>query len=152
MIEHAGTQGAKQQTWEPDNPRALLKRILDENPNLPEQASRSMMLEQLNADPLRYIPGLLAYWWPSNYRSLTASQRTRQPKPSAVEMVSKLREDLLDLMLSNGKSLRNCTFGECAKEGGWLVELSKQGHPNEFIGQKMTLEQVASFWFQPATQ
>jgi hypothetical protein len=30
--------------------------------------------------------------------------------------------------------LRDSTFGECAKAGGWLLRISKLGQPGEIVG------------------
>lgn len=148
-----GNQGAKQQTWTPDNPRALLKRLADENIGATEQVLRALMADAINHDPLPYVQALLAYWWPSNYRSLFEAKTTRKRNTLTVsELVDQMRARLFDLVLSNGKTLRNCTFAECAKESGWLLALSKKGKPNELVGKKLTLKQVGEIWIPPATQ
>jgi len=146
-------QGAKEQTWVPDNPRALLKRIYDENPNATETALRALLLEAVNRDPLKYTDGFVAYWFGPNFRSLIQPPLQIQKKKTlSLDAIAYLESKLLDRVLSNGKPLRACTFGEVAKESGWLKALSKLGKPSEIVGEKLTLDQVAAVWMPPASQ
>jgi hypothetical protein len=47
---------------------------------------------------------------------------------------------LSNFVLPNGKMLRDCTFAECAMEGGWLTALSKMGQPGDKVGAVLHLE------------
>ena len=153
MKQELGVQGAKQQSWVRDNPRALLKRISDENPNADEKTLRALFSDALFRDPLTHLNALIAYWWSSNYRALTEKpQRQISPTRLTQEDIALARSRLMHLVLSNGKALKDCTFGECAKEGGWLIVISRMGEAQEVVGEKLTLDQVAAVWSPPATQ
>lgn len=45
---------------------------------------------------------------------------------------------LMDLTLPSGKKLRDATFAECSKAGGWFKVLATKGKPSEIVGEKMS--------------
>lgn len=71
------------------------------------------------------------------------SAEARQERSAATrEAVSALKEQLkaclMDHLLSDGTPLRSGTFGNAARDGGWLSDVGKLGKPNEIIGKKLT--------------
>jgi len=64
----------------------------------------------------------------------------------------KLREVLLlDLVLPNGKTLREATGADCARAGGFYVEVSKHIKPTQVVDKHLTeanLRDIRSRYFQ----
>lgn len=112
---------------------------------------------------------LLEYWFTNNYNSLLAffaqpgapsrqqravakhaakKKRTEQIKTAAVEAVAQIV--LLDLMLPNGKALRECTGLECRqlgrKVGSWLVRIADQIKPDQIVGNVLKEEEVRKLY------
>lgn len=45
---------------------------------------------------------------------------------------------LMDLLLPNGKKLRDSTFAECSAAGGWFKQLATRGKPSQIVGKVLT--------------
>lgn len=77
-----------------------------------------------------------------NKHSVAVQKKTRKARAEGKRtrhaVTAKLQMALMDHMLSNGKLLRFATFGECAKEGGWLATLAKCGKPTQLVGNVLT--------------
>lgn len=139
-----GTLGAKVQSWRKDNPRNLLKRMIEESP----KKSKDRLLQEFSdyvrsAAGMEYLDAIVEYWFSNNWHSLaekrdikitTATTKARTEafkstiKERAVQMV------LLDLTMPNGKILRNCTGRDCKKAGGWFARIAEKVRPAEKVG------------------
>lgn len=49
---------------------------------------------------------------------------------------------LLDLILPNGKLLRDAKFEDCAKAGGWFSKVAQMGEPDQVVGEMLSEEQL----------
>lgn len=97
---------------------------------------------------------LFQYWFKNSYRDFVVAEMTpnsiavlpvRRAVVSAAErgsavsiLVDRMEARLMDHLLSDGTALRFATFGQCTKEGGWLLAIGKQGKANEVVGKKLT--------------
>lgn len=72
------------------------------------------------------------------------------------EMRAKLRSVvLLDLVLPNGKALRDATGAECAKAGGFFADVAKSVTPSQVVGKHRTegeLQNIKARFFQKNTK
>ena len=57
---------------------------------------------------------------------------------------------LMNLPMPNGKLLRDCTFAESSKFGGWFVTIAKYGKPTEKIGKKLTETDLQNLYMRNA--
>src|SRR5690348_1209258 len=136
-----GRTGAKQQTWEKRSARALLREIVEAHPDYDEEAIYHEMQEQCAA----YFPEILRYWVTNNLKALRPRKRGEQTADRTASMektVGRMKMLLLDTVLPTGKMLRDSTFAEAGKTGGWLTRLSKCGQPGEIIGATMSEKEV----------
>lgn len=53
---------------------------------------------------------------------------------------------IMDLILPSGKTVRDSTFAECKKAGGFLGFLATKGKPSQIVGKVFNDEQVQKFW------
>ncbi len=129
----------------------VLKGIIKANPRASEKELSNLTWEKINDQQIKQI---FDYWFANAYRSfrvevdknsVTILRQYRDMRAERAEgkkrrsiIKQKLNMALMDHMLSNGKLLRDGTFGDCAKEGGWLLAVSKLGKPNEIVGKKLT--------------
>lgn len=150
-----GYTGAKRQSWEKYNPRDLLRDAIRSRPKASEAEIREVVFETVRNEK-EYLPAIFDYWFTNNFRQFFVEfgkhstsvlevkkkysrRESNQPTRFEVEAEKeKMRPILMDFCLSDGKKLRDATFGECAKESGWLREIAKQGKHNEIIGKHLT--------------
>jgi hypothetical protein len=155
-----GTTGAKRQSWY-DNPREVLRRIVEKNPSWSRDRLFIEFKRIVEKKPT-HLETIIEYWFSNNYHSLIerpdATERNRVRVEKTEQLRAALNEKikehakivLLDMLMPNGKKLRECTGSECkilsSKIGAWLLRLSKQMKPNEFVGDVLTETQVKDFY------
>lgn len=155
MELNTGTLGAKVQSWEKNNARELLARLVTNNPSLDDEA----LFHIFAAECAPYFHEIVRYWVANNLRALRPRTRAsgssvdrtadRAAAVEAVKAEAKARATklvLLDFVLPNGKMLRDCTFAECAKAGGWLTKLANKGQPNEKVGAVLSEKEIKAVW------
>ena len=160
-----GVYGAKHQSWQPANPRDLLKRIIGKNPKADKNELMGLFREAVEDDP-KIISVIVEYWFVNNYQSLMAPRSaasskadialrreaiTASLKAKAAAMIEKkaivkAKIILLNMVMPSGKKLRDTTFAECAelseRMGQWLSDLSVMGAPNQKVGCVLTEDKV----------
>ncbi len=70
-------------------------------------------------------------------------QREKEIIAKEKEIITKVVEKAkniirMELIMPNGKKLKDCTFKECSAMGGWLKVLATKGMPGEKVGDKLT--------------
>jgi hypothetical protein len=163
-----GTYGAKRQSFHDASPRGLLEKVVRQHPNADqdelEEAHWELMVKQIKAGNLEFVKAMHAYWFAPNLRSLirfSEQQRNlkrNQAKASAIATAkaastkaksvfeSITRIVILDLVLPNGKKLRDCTGKDCAKAGGLYAKIAGRVKPNQIVGQVLTEDQIRKMW------
>lgn len=165
--EMSGVRGAKVQTWKATNPRQLLKRIIEENPGSDRVALlhifRDTMWREDEAED--YVDVIVEYWFANNYHSLVGPQPvadrvgTRRRTADMAERISerltaKIAEEakiaLLEMVLPNGKQLRQCSGAECKamapRIGGWLSRVAGKVGSKKLVGDVLTEESVRELY------
>jgi hypothetical protein len=156
-----GTTGAKRQSWEKDNPRELLRRLIERHP---ENSRKRHLAEfkKLIANRESYWNTIVEYWFSNNYSSLIdpPDQEERQSRAleKQAELQTRLEQEiearvkiaLLDMVMPNGKALRECTGKECrhfsSKIGAWLLRVAKQIKPTDRVGDVLTEKQLRKLY------
>lgn len=134
----------------------LLQNTMRDNPRGSEKEIHDLCLKATATDPLLHL-ALFEYWFANSYRDfiiaefdshsvavLPASRGSRQPSTKADReratetLKHQLKICLLDHLLSDGTPIRDATFGQCARDGGWLATIAKHGKANEIVGKKLT--------------
>lgn len=145
-----GTTGAKRQSFDRNNPRDLLVRVIEDNPGAGEAEWLKSFTRAVRDDE-DYLDPIIGYWFANNYRSLipvrraTPQRRAAQAKArAAVVETIKLRIAAISLsfIMPNGKELRDSTGKECAQAGGWLAKIAKRVKPTEKVGSVLTEGQL----------
>lgn len=98
-------------------------------------------------------------------------ERMSHPRPAPAQLVRRTREEaaartatafermkasirgivLLDLILPNGKALRDATGAECAKAGGFFSEVAKSIKPTQVVDRQLTeadLQNIRARFYQ----
>lgn len=157
-----GVQGAKRQSFHEASPRGLLMKLMGVNPNMPESNLLRLFREKVKEatdEGDDYISPIIEYWFAPNYKSLLNLQRPPAKRQAAKaarkaeidEIKSTVKERiarmvLLDVVLPNGKRLRDCTGKECAKAGGWFAKIAGKVKPTEIVGKVLSETQVRSLY------
>lgn len=139
----------------------LLRNVMRDNPRGSQREIRDLCLKHCSAEPSLQI-ALFDYWFGNSYRdfiveefapnstAVLSARREREPadpqsRAKAVEqLTNQLKIALLDHQLSDGTPLRDATFGQVAREGGWLQSIAKCGKANEIVGKKLTESDLQS--------
>lgn len=153
-MENLGTYGAKVQSWSGANPRDVLNRIIEAMPG----ASRESVLAALRdavKEPAAelHLDAIIEYWFANNYRALTEPRRPPAGPSTAMVAEAKAtikqraeRMVLLDMILPNGKALREATGRDCKRAGGWLRAIAQRIKPNERVGDVLTESDVRKLY------
>lgn len=161
----AGIYGAKVQSWKKANPRDLLKRIVEDNPDLDKSALLSALRDEvLSVNGPEYLDSIIEYWFSNNYHSLaiagrqtsSVSMRTVRARTEATaarimeNVQTRIREEaemiLLDMMLPSGKALRDATGRDCTEAGGWFLRIAEEVKPNQKVGAVLSEDHVRTLW------
>ena len=157
-----GTTGAKRQSWKATNPRELLKRIMEDHPKWDKDRVLQTFLTEVS-DNRRYFETIVEYWFANNFHSLverpSSPHRFRQAVTTAtVDVRQKVEQQieqkaevmLLDMLMPNGKMLRDCTGAECSKLstkiGGWLLRIAKRIKPTQTVGSALNEAQARELY------
>lgn len=145
----------------PKDPAELLLRVRKNNPRASEKEIRDTVLDNFTK---AHFVAVFDYWfgnlWPRLNTKATKSGGTtttyrpgQKPhtRPGARTAAQRRRAEaaerfkavlLLDLTLSTGKALRDSTFADCEREGGWLASIATAGKKkhgaNAKVGKHMT--------------
>lgn len=132
----------------------LLRSLMRDNPRASQREIHDLCLQRCAKDR-RLQLALFEYWFSNSFRDFTIaeyghnstavlsaerSQKTtgKDRQRAAHSLKEQLKACLLDYALSDGTLLRSATFGQCEREGGWLLDISKCGKANEIVGKKLT--------------
>ncbi|MUO30825.1 MULTISPECIES: hypothetical protein [Rhizobium/Agrobacterium group] len=154
----AGTYGAKVQSWKRYNPRELLIRVMDDHAGADKQAILSALRDALLLDDgPDYLDAIIEYWFSNNYNSIvtrpsltverktTVSLKARADTLKAkvkAKIIEEAKMILMDMIMPNGKPLRDCTARDCEAAGGWLQSLASLVPPDEKVGSALTENDV----------
>ena len=153
---HTGVTGAKRQSWQQGNPRELLRRLMEDHKNWDRTRLLREFREQLDKSPNSYLETIVEYWFANNYNSLIDPREPDRirDKVAVTKIRTKIEEHvetkaqliLLDLMMPNGKLLRDCTGQECRSlarsVGAWLARIAKRVKLRETVGTTLTENEV----------
>jgi hypothetical protein len=125
--------------WFPGNYKSILK----------QQQKATQASEQKASDTSEQQPDQATGQASEPQRAAQGAQAAEDRE--AEELVNNLidraaRLILMDLMLPNGKPLRDCTGDECAKAGGWFASIAGQVKPDDIVGKVLSEEQVRTLY------
>lgn len=135
----------------PEPLRELLRCVMRDHPRASEAEARQICWQRCQADAA-LVESLFDYWFGNSFRDFKVIGGTgnssavisikQQRRTGTREAINKLKDRmvacLMDHQLSDGTALRFGTFGQAARDGGWLADIAKLGKPNEIIGKKLT--------------
>jgi hypothetical protein len=134
-----GTYGATQLSWEHNSARNLLLRIREEHPKVDERTLAKHLRDRAAEEDCELA--IFLYFVRNALGALTRRSKRRNPATSKRAAKTKLRLRLLDLVLSNGKLLRDCTGRECErlgkqdqKRGLFLQRVAAEVGPTKHVG------------------
>jgi len=151
-----GVYGAKRQTWTEGSPRNVLLKLKKKYP----QHSTENLAELLADWAQNHRKGLLAiciYWTQRNLISLEKHQQTAEEKKQLNKLINKNAKKyktqirkvvLMDLIMPNGKLLRDCTGTQCIRFGGWFTCIGKKVGGKSTVGSKLSETDLWKFYKQ----
>lgn len=133
-----------------DNPRELVISLVEESPGASKDELFARFRSRIEDEPA-YQRAVDWYFFVNMYEYLVTS---RNRKPTTKYSKAEIQRDvdvlkarvtqivLLDLILPNGKALRDASFADCAKAGGFFAKIAKKGKPNQVVGKVLTEDQL----------
>lgn len=151
----AGHYGAKVTSWDESSHRAFFKKIADEWLDLDQDELFKKILIAADVDAMNTLHvSVWKYWFKNAYNWWDIQRRSpKTPKEKAkakakqnakVEKIKKIirakaqKMVLMDLVMANGKPLRDCTGRECSKFGGWLNKVAGKIGANGVVGKNLS--------------
>lgn len=163
-----GVSGAKRATFNAHSPRELLVRVMDKcHEKAHDDTIKAKFIEALEDNPK--CQQIIIEWWLDNQlrvlrqermrampaRSkasvatapLTPVERERHKTEVTRQMVDKIKANiakiaLRDMVLPNGKKLKDCTFGELRQLnpvlGDFLARVAAKGKKDEIVGRVLS--------------
>jgi hypothetical protein len=155
-----GVRGHTRSTWRDESHlRGLLLKLKNKRPNATRKELEDLFMSAAQADAAM-VDEALRYAFDNHFKSLNESvQPQRQPQRKAAPAVSAFVSDdevvaakvrfakiiLLDLVMPNGKKLRDCTGNECGEFGGWLLKI-KERVGSAIVGDELSEKQLAKIF------
>ncbi len=122
--------------------KAIIKTYIDRSRGDPELADHNA-----------HAQCLYAFNRVTNKTRFTPQARAARKKlirEMAEKMARTIRDIcIMDLILPNGKAVRDSTFADCARAGGLFVRLAAKapkGKPNAIVGKVLTDKQAQALW------
>jgi hypothetical protein len=156
-----GQTGAKRQSWEDFNPRAVLLRVMKERPRASEKEIHDVVKTEI-FEEVGYLHAIFNYWFTHNYQATEVRERDHSvailKKTMSKARRATIREHierkhvefthgiLMDMELSCGKLLREAKGSDLDKETGFLAEVRKNVKPSQLVGKVLTEEELHNLW------
>lgn len=154
-----GTYGAKRISFAETTYRDLVAKLMAKDPGASIDDSFAMFLEEIEKPRNRkHLMSALEYAHANAYGALHKPQPRKatpvQAAKAKVEQVAlveqakqkikvaAVRMVLLDMVMPNGKALRDSTGKDCAKAGGWLAAIAKKIKPADIVGKVLSEAEV----------
>lgn len=155
--EYVQTGAAATRRASVSNPMELLNTLRERNPteSFERQFTKWRQLVERND---KHLTSALLYAFRNYWSALDRDQRAERrseiwkseqvkEKAEQEQQVQQLVKQvktivLMDMMLPNGKKLRDASFADCTKAGGWYRKIAKKGRPHQIVGAVLTEEQL----------
>ena len=127
------------------NPMELLVSLIEPDPTADIERLFRRWFEEVRGDD-EYLMAALRHTFTNLFSALERDKRSnaplqddRQRRINVARAKNKVVSHiLLNMLLPNGKSLRDATFGECREAGGWFLRVADLGSPDEVVGACLT--------------
>ena len=141
-----GIKGQTRSTWrDTTHLRGMLLKLMTRNPDTTREELEAMYLAKAEKTPALIDEALRRAF----DNDLSGIQRplakhrivSKQEITAAAERLSNVV--LLDLIMPNGKALRDCTGRECRQAGGWLTKIADRVGDRGVVGATLDEQQIA---------
>lgn len=136
-IEATGVTGAKVTSWSHDNPRSLLLELVRDLPHADAETLARHLRDRVLDDD-RYLLPIVRYFVRNNMRSLQDRRPRGQSRALVEQAKTKISARLLDMVMPNGKALRDCTGADVRRFGAGFSSIAKKVKPRQLVGQALT--------------
>jgi hypothetical protein len=145
------------------SPMAVLARMRQDDPTAGYEYLRGKWSEYVEARQ-DHLNAVLDYSFHNYWSQLDDSERKTKAKEARTSADAQRKERivaegkevasavsnivLMNLELPNGKALKDSTFSECAKAGGFFSKVAKMGKPNASVGKSMDEAALRKVWLR----
>lgn len=141
------------------SPMELLVNLIEAEPTASKERLWNQWWAAVSADD-EYLHAVGRHTFTNLYEATERDRRKTKSQPRAKPdpTVDKARAEalarrvvaavLLEVTLpTNGKRLKDSTFADCARAGGWFSTVAKMGQPKQVVGDIVTEEQLRAIKF-----
>lgn len=150
LATNTGRLGATVQSWNEDNPRATLKKLIERHPRETKESIYGRFSEE-TADDENAIEAMRRYWFENNFRRLKTPPNSGKTGAASEELRALIKSRatkmvLLDITLPTGTALRDSTAADCRRAGGWLAAVAKLVGPKKKVGEALSEADLQKIW------
>jgi hypothetical protein len=151
-----GIQGAKRQTWDENDPRPILIRIMTEHLGASEIEIFDLFWEEIQEERPA-LKSMARYWCRNTFlalqprRSVTSSVAVASASTRVVEgLKERVRYEagivLMELLMPNNKILGDCQRGDLLKIGGWVSALAEKMPTKKKVFEVFSEQDLHQLW------
>jgi hypothetical protein len=148
-----GVRGHTRSTWRDETHlRGLLIKLMTRHPDATRDELEAMYLTKARKVPA-LVDEALRRSFDNDLARIQQPARARPQHPPAADIAAatqRLTVVLLDLIMPNGKALRDCTGKECRQAGGWLVKVADRVGDRGVVGATLDEQEIAAIFARSA--
>jgi hypothetical protein len=140
-----GIRGQVRESWRKDDLRGLLVAVRKEHPDKTRDQCWTIYLAR--AKPVdALVENGLRRCFDNDWRAKSPARAPVTEEEAEAFKWGLMSIVLLDLILPNGKKLRDCTGKECRAAGGWLIDVAERVGDDGMVGVLMAETELASIF------
>lgn len=144
-----GVRGHTRTTWrDATHLRGLLLKLITRHPDATRDELEAMYLVKAREVPA-LVDEALCRSFDNDLARVQQPARVRSQRPSAADIAAttqRLTVVMLDLIMPNGKALRDCTGKECRQAGGWLTKVADRVGDHGVVGAALDEQEIAAIF------
>jgi hypothetical protein len=148
-----GIRGQTRSTWRDETHlRGLLLRLITRHPDATRDELEAMYLAKARAVPV-LVDEASCRAFDNDLARIQQPPRARPQRPAPADIAAATRRltlALLDLIMPNGKALRDCTGRECRQAGGWLTRVADRVGDHGVVGATLDEQEIAAIFASSA--
>lgn len=157
-----GVKASKRASWRETNPRAVLRKLFEDNPSASQSEVWQLFLGECRSDD-DLGEAAWRYCFDAGFAAFrqrppgSAPSPSPSPSPKAKNAVHEEQElqtriereveiALLQLPMPNGKTLGECTGPDCVRFGLWYQQLAPKIPAHKTVADVFTEKQLRALW------
>lgn len=157
MEPNVGYYSASRQSWHENSVKELCAKLIEQHPKAQnDEALLIKLFKEAAREDDEYLEAAIDHAVHNTFNSLRKAKQRAQSQPAAraqraareqvtATVVESIKNQIFRMNITlplTGKMLRDSTFRDCAKTGGWFAKVATKGQPNQIVGNVLTEGQL----------